>query len=183
MRSRRRSGCARAGAPRTWRSSSSTPAAGSRRASGATSTCSTAGSTRATRCASSAGSTASATGCSSRSVRSSRSRISIPRRSRPALRRDGDELEGFLEFLAGEISHPGLKAAVGRFVGDDALRASAARTARDRRGPSQLRGRAARAHGRRLDDLPRGGAAPSQAARRSAPRGGAPPRRRPDAPS
>ena len=30
----------------------------------------------------------------------------------PALRRDGDELEGFLEFLAGEISHPGLKAAV-----------------------------------------------------------------------
>jgi 3'-5' exoribonuclease len=31
-------------------------------------------------------------------------------------------LEGFLEFLAGEISHPGLKAAVGRFVGDDELR-------------------------------------------------------------
>jgi 3'-5' exoribonuclease len=41
----------------------------------------------------------------------------------PALRRDGDELEGFLEFLAGEISHPGLKAAAGRFVHDDALRA------------------------------------------------------------
>jgi 3'-5' exoribonuclease len=41
----------------------------------------------------------------------------------PTLRRDGDELEGFLEFLAGEISHPGLKAAVGRFVGDDDLRA------------------------------------------------------------
>ena len=40
----------------------------------------------------------------------------------PSLRRDGDELEGFLEFLAGEISHPGLKAAVGRFVGDDELR-------------------------------------------------------------
>ena len=41
----------------------------------------------------------------------------------PSLRRDGDELEGFLEFLAGEISHPGLKSAVGRFVGDDELRA------------------------------------------------------------
>jgi 3'-5' exoribonuclease len=40
----------------------------------------------------------------------------------PSLRRDGDELEGFLEFLAGEISHPGLKAAVGRFVLDDELR-------------------------------------------------------------
>jgi 3'-5' exoribonuclease len=39
------------------------------------------------------------------------------------MRRDADELEGFLEFLAAEISHPGLKAAVGRFVGDDELRA------------------------------------------------------------
>jgi 3'-5' exoribonuclease len=41
----------------------------------------------------------------------------------PAMRRDADELEGFLEFLAGEISHPGLKSAVGRFIDDDALRA------------------------------------------------------------
>ena len=41
----------------------------------------------------------------------------------PAMRRDSDELEGFLEFLAGEISHPGLKAAVGRFVGDADFRA------------------------------------------------------------
>ena len=40
----------------------------------------------------------------------------------PALRRDAEELDGFLEFLAGEISHPGLKAAVARFVGDDGLR-------------------------------------------------------------
>ena len=30
----------------------------------------------------------------------------------PALRRDPDELEGFLDFLAGELSHPGLKATV-----------------------------------------------------------------------
>jgi 3'-5' exoribonuclease len=31
----------------------------------------------------------------------------------PALRRDADELEGFLEFLAAEIAHGGLRAAVG----------------------------------------------------------------------
>jgi 3'-5' exoribonuclease len=42
----------------------------------------------------------------------------------PALRRDADELDGFLEFLAGDIAHAGLKATVGRFLGDDALRAS-----------------------------------------------------------
>jgi len=41
----------------------------------------------------------------------------------PAMRRDADELEGFLEFLAGEISHPGLKSTVGRFVEDEAFRA------------------------------------------------------------
>ena len=40
----------------------------------------------------------------------------------PAMRRDAEELDGFLEFLAAEISHPGLKAAVGRFVGDEELR-------------------------------------------------------------
>src|SRR5262249_56344190 len=42
----------------------------------------------------------------------------------PALRRDADELDGFLEFLAGEIAHPGLKATVARLFADDALRAS-----------------------------------------------------------
>lgn len=30
----------------------------------------------------------------------------------PAMRRDPDELEGFLDFLAGELSHPGLRATV-----------------------------------------------------------------------
>jgi 3'-5' exoribonuclease len=34
----------------------------------------------------------------------------------PALRRDADELEGFLEFLAAEISHPGLRSAVDRIL-------------------------------------------------------------------
>jgi 3'-5' exoribonuclease len=40
----------------------------------------------------------------------------------PALRRDADELDGFLDFLAGEIAHPGLRETVGRFVHDDELR-------------------------------------------------------------
>ena len=40
----------------------------------------------------------------------------------PSLRRDADELDGFLEFLAAEISHPGLAAVVTSFVGDAALR-------------------------------------------------------------
>ena len=34
----------------------------------------------------------------------------------PAMRRDADELEGFLEFLAAEISHPGLSGAVARVL-------------------------------------------------------------------
>jgi len=42
----------------------------------------------------------------------------------PALRRDADELDGFLEFLAGEISHEGLAGIVTRFLSDDVLRAS-----------------------------------------------------------
>jgi 3'-5' exoribonuclease len=42
----------------------------------------------------------------------------------PALRRDPDELDGFLDFLAGEIAHPGLAGLVARFLSDDVLRAS-----------------------------------------------------------
>jgi 3'-5' exoribonuclease len=37
----------------------------------------------------------------------------------PTLRRDADELEGFLEFLAAEIAHPGLASLVGRVLDDD----------------------------------------------------------------
>jgi 3'-5' exoribonuclease len=40
----------------------------------------------------------------------------------PAIRRDADEIEGFLEFLAAEISHPGLRATVLRFFDDKAIR-------------------------------------------------------------
>jgi 3'-5' exoribonuclease len=40
----------------------------------------------------------------------------------PRLRRDADELDGFLEFLAGELTHPGLAAVVDAFLGDASLR-------------------------------------------------------------
>jgi 3'-5' exoribonuclease len=40
----------------------------------------------------------------------------------PTIRRDRDELEGFLEFLAGEISHPGLSGLVVRVLGDPLVR-------------------------------------------------------------
>jgi 3'-5' exoribonuclease len=40
----------------------------------------------------------------------------------PALRRDAAELDGFLEFLAAEVAHPGLRATVARFIEDEALR-------------------------------------------------------------
>ena len=41
----------------------------------------------------------------------------------PRLRRDGDELDGVLEFLGAEIAHPGLRTLVGRFLADDSFRA------------------------------------------------------------
>ena len=40
----------------------------------------------------------------------------------PSLRRDADELDGFLEFLAAEIAHPGLATVVASFLDDPALR-------------------------------------------------------------
>jgi 3'-5' exoribonuclease len=40
----------------------------------------------------------------------------------PSLVRDADELDGFLDFLAAELSHPGLKGVVGRFLDDERLR-------------------------------------------------------------
>ena len=40
----------------------------------------------------------------------------------PSIRRDRDELDGFLDFLAGELAHPGLREVVGRFVHDHELR-------------------------------------------------------------
>ncbi|MDQ3378836.1 MAG: HD domain-containing protein [Actinomycetota bacterium] len=42
----------------------------------------------------------------------------------PTLRRDADELDGFFEFLAAEITHPGLAAVVESFVGDAEIRSA-----------------------------------------------------------
>ena len=42
----------------------------------------------------------------------------------PTLRRDADELDGFLEFLAAEITHAGLAAVVSAFFADTELRAA-----------------------------------------------------------
>jgi 3'-5' exoribonuclease len=40
----------------------------------------------------------------------------------PAMRRDADELDGFLEFLASELAHPGLAAVVGGVLDDREVR-------------------------------------------------------------
>ena len=40
----------------------------------------------------------------------------------PAMRRDAAELDGFLEFMGAELSHPGLRAVVGRVLGDAEIR-------------------------------------------------------------
>jgi 3'-5' exoribonuclease len=40
----------------------------------------------------------------------------------PSARRDVEELDGFFDFLASEIAHPGLRNLVGRFVADGAFR-------------------------------------------------------------
>jgi 3'-5' exoribonuclease len=40
----------------------------------------------------------------------------------PRLRRDADELDGFLEFLSGELTHPGLRATVDRVLADTRVR-------------------------------------------------------------
>ena len=40
----------------------------------------------------------------------------------PRLRRDADELDGFLEFMAAELAHPGIRVVVGRFLGDGEIR-------------------------------------------------------------
>ena len=40
----------------------------------------------------------------------------------PEARRDLDELDGFLEFLAGELAHPGLRGVVARFLDDEPFR-------------------------------------------------------------
>lgn len=55
-------------------------------------------------------------------VRSVEAAEADPAELTPALRRDVDELDGFFEFLAGEIAHAGLAAVVRAFVEDRELR-------------------------------------------------------------
>src|SRR5919204_3682849 len=57
-------------------------------------------------------------------VRSLEQAEANPAELAPALRRDAAELDGFLEFLAGEISHAGLRETVERFLADEPLRAA-----------------------------------------------------------
>jgi 3'-5' exoribonuclease len=57
-------------------------------------------------------------------VRSVEAAEADPAELAPALRRDAAELDGFFDFLAGEIVHPGLSALVRRFVDDEPLRAA-----------------------------------------------------------
>ncbi len=47
-----------------------------------------------------------------------------PSQLTPTLRRDADELDGFFEFLAAEIAHPGLAAVVSAFASDGQIRAA-----------------------------------------------------------
>ena len=49
---------------------------------------------------------------------------SDPAELTPTMRRDPEELDGFLDFLAGEITHGGLAAVVTRILGDDDVRAA-----------------------------------------------------------
>ncbi len=55
-------------------------------------------------------------------VRSLEAAEADPAKLVPAMRRDAEELDGFLEFLAGEITHPGLRDAVQRCIADEPLR-------------------------------------------------------------
>ena len=57
-------------------------------------------------------------------VRSLEAAEADPAELAPAMRRDAAELDGFLEFLAAEISHPGLRETVSRFVADEPFRAA-----------------------------------------------------------
>jgi len=61
-------------------------------------------------------------------VRSVEQAADDPSTLAPAMRRDAEELQGFLEFLVAEIAHPGLAATVQRILADCDLRAYPATT-------------------------------------------------------
>ena len=99
----------------------------------------------------------------------------------PALRRDADELDGFLEFLAGEIAHPGLAGVVGRFVGDEDVRGGSVCRRRSEGHHSYAGGLLEHTVG--VATICREIAQLHPRLRRPPARGGAAPRRRPDASS
>ena len=55
-------------------------------------------------------------------IRSVETADADPAELSPRLRRDADELDGFFEFIAGEITHPGLSSVVDRFSADVEIR-------------------------------------------------------------
>ena len=149
-----RTGWSRGPGRRTSRSSCATARARSRAASSATPTSTPGASTAATSCGSRAGSSASATSCRSTCARSSRAPAgeADPAAFLPVAYRDLDELDGFLEHLAGEVRDAPFKRLRRRRCSADAraARRAAARAVHARR-PPRLPRRPARAHGRRRD--------------------------------
>ncbi len=98
----------------------------------------------------------------------------------PAMRRDADELEGFLDFLAAELSHPGLRAACGRLLSDPRMRKLLRRLPASETHHSYAGGLLEHTVG--VATLaPRDSAAARAPAPRPAAGGGAAPRRRPHA--
>ena len=95
-------------------------------------------------------------------------------RAHPFLRRDADELDGFFEFLASEISHAGLAAVVDSFVRDANVRRRSARSrpppptviTATRAASSSTRSASPRSAGRRRSST-RGSATTSSSPRRS----------------
>src|SRR5215210_21244 len=55
-------------------------------------------------------------------IRSVEASADDPAAFAPQLRRDADELDGFLEFLAGEVTHPGLGTVLAHVLGEDEIR-------------------------------------------------------------
>ena len=101
-----------------------------RAASSATPTSTPAASTAATSCASPAASSASATSSRSTCARSPRAAAgeADPAAFLPVAYRDLDELDGFLEHLAGEVRDRGFRALLDGVLGDDELRAALRRS-------------------------------------------------------
>ena len=146
-------------------------AGASMRGSGTTSSCSTGASPKVTPCACSAASSGSAGRLQVQVRVVEAAPEADPAGLTPTMRRDADELEGFLEFLVGEISHRELATATAGILLAGEVRSVAPRTSGRRpRRPSRLCRRAARAHGRRRDAVPRDRPAPPTPAPRPAAR-------------